>query len=145
MQIDDLLSKLDNASGDLDRLRDEKDQEISLLQEGMDATIQQLHEAQQVCVSPFIVLHRISLASQNQGLNEEATNAQIDTLILDNRKKLNQIIGMSLHIPIPVFGLTFDQTRSLTHAWRRLTKPSMSLNHLRKWATSILLLNTLCR
>ena len=23
----------------------------------------------------------------------EATNAQIDTLILDNRKKLNQIIG----------------------------------------------------
>lgn len=31
---------------------------------------------------------------QNQGLNEEATNAQIDTLILDNRKKLNQIIGM---------------------------------------------------
>ena len=55
MQIDDLLSKLDNASSDLDRLRDEKDQEISLLQEGMDATIQQLHEAQQVCVflSPF--------------------------------------------------------------------------------------------
>ena len=51
MQIDDLLSKLDNASGDLDRLRDEKDQEISLLQEGMDATTQQLHDAQQVCIS----------------------------------------------------------------------------------------------
>ena len=48
MQIDELLSKLDHATGDLERLRDEKDQEISILQEGMDATIQQLSEAQQV-------------------------------------------------------------------------------------------------
>ena len=31
---------------------------------------------------------------QSQGLVDETTNAQIDTLILDNRKKLNQIIGM---------------------------------------------------
>jgi hypothetical protein len=30
---------------------------------------------------------------QNQGIVDETTNAQIDTLILDNRKKLNQIIG----------------------------------------------------
>jgi len=48
MQIDDLLAKLDNASGDMERLRDEKDQEILILQEGMDSTIQQLSEAQQV-------------------------------------------------------------------------------------------------
>ena len=30
---------------------------------------------------------------QNQGLANETANAQIDTLILDNRKKLNEIIG----------------------------------------------------
>lgn len=48
MQINDLLAKLDNASGDMERLRDEKDQEILILQEGMDSTIQQLSEAQQV-------------------------------------------------------------------------------------------------
>ena len=48
MQIDDLLSKLDHATADLDRLREEKDQEIAILQEGMDATLQQLSEAQQV-------------------------------------------------------------------------------------------------
>lgn len=48
IQIDDLLTKLDNAGGDLERLRDEKDQEIAILQEGMDSTIQQLSEAQQV-------------------------------------------------------------------------------------------------
>lgn len=49
MQIDDLLAKLDDASGDVERLREEKDQEIAILQEGMDSTIQSLSEAQQVC------------------------------------------------------------------------------------------------
>jgi len=48
IQIDDLFSKLDNSSGDLERLRDEKDQEIAILQEGMDSTIRQLSDAQQV-------------------------------------------------------------------------------------------------
>ena len=37
----------------------------------------------------------IHIGAQNQGFADEATNAQIDTLILDNRKKLNQIIGNS--------------------------------------------------
>ena len=48
MQIDDLFSKLDNSSGDLERLREEKDQEIEILQAGMDNTIEQLNEARQV-------------------------------------------------------------------------------------------------
>lgn len=38
-------------------------------------------------------LNLTTLCDQNQGLVDETTNAQIDTLILDNRKKLNQIIG----------------------------------------------------
>ncbi|KAF8140620.1 ANTH domain-containing protein [Boletus edulis] len=79
LQIDDLLVKLNNASGDTERLREEKDQEIMILQEGMDSTIQQLSEAQ-----------------QTQNISDEATNAQIDTLILDNRKKLNEIIDSIL-------------------------------------------------
>lgn len=52
MQIDDLLVTLNNASGDMERLRDEKDQEILILQEGMDSTIQSLSEAQQVRLCP---------------------------------------------------------------------------------------------
>ena len=48
VQIDDLLSKLDNSAGDLERLREEKDQEIEILQAGMDTTIEQLNEARQV-------------------------------------------------------------------------------------------------
>lgn len=53
MQIDGLLDKLNNASGDLERLRDEKDQEIMILQAGMDSTIEKLSEVQQVqCRNP---------------------------------------------------------------------------------------------
>ena len=99
LQIDDLLVKLNNASGDLERLREEKDQEIMILQEGMDSTIQQLSEAQQVIQlsAPHIMTWHLA---QSQNISEEATNAQIDTLILDNRKKLNQVIGAStIHRP----------------------------------------------
>ena len=52
LQIDDLLTKLNDAGLDLERLREEKDQEIMILQEGMDSTIQQLSEAQQVVAVP---------------------------------------------------------------------------------------------
>ena len=94
MQIDDLLAKLDNTQAEIDRVREEKDAEIAVLQEGMDQSLQQLADAQQVwsilhCTRLFGVL----IPSQNQGIVEETTNAQIDTLILDNRKKLNAIIG----------------------------------------------------
>jgi len=40
---------MDGAAGELEHLRDEKDQEIAILQEGMDSTLQQLSEVQQVC------------------------------------------------------------------------------------------------
>lgn len=49
MQIDDLLEKLDNSAADVERLREEKEQEIEILQAGMDSTIEQLTEARQVC------------------------------------------------------------------------------------------------
>ena len=46
--MDELLAKLDNANADLEHLRDEKDQEIAIIQEGLDSTIQQLSDVQQV-------------------------------------------------------------------------------------------------
>jgi len=48
------LAKLDGASGVLEHLRDEKDQEIAILQAGMDTTIQQLSDVQQVCSRKLI-------------------------------------------------------------------------------------------
>jgi hypothetical protein len=60
IQLDDLLVKLDGASGELERLRDEKDQEIAILQEGMDSTLQQLSEVQQV---RFRIAHQQNISS----------------------------------------------------------------------------------
>ncbi|CAE6459394.1 unnamed protein product [Rhizoctonia solani] len=74
---------LDGQDSDVERLREEKDQEIAILQEEMDSTIQKMAEMQ------------MDLQA-SQGIVEETTNAQIDTLILDNRKKLNQIIDSIL-------------------------------------------------
>lgn len=48
MQIDDLLHKLDSKEGDLSRILEEKDQELMILQEGMDTTLQQMNELQLV-------------------------------------------------------------------------------------------------
>lgn len=39
------------------------------------------------------VFSRSNAGLQSQGLLDDTTTAQIDTLILDNRKKLNDIIG----------------------------------------------------
>jgi hypothetical protein len=60
MHIDDLLAKLDNSAGDLEKLREEKDQEIEILQAGMDSTIEQLNEVRQV---------RVTLSSDSQDLD----------------------------------------------------------------------------
>lgn len=74
IQIDDLLHKLDEKDGEAERVRDEKDQEIAIMQEGMDTTIRQISELQ-----------------NNQGETDEAVNAQIDTLVLDQEKKFNEM------------------------------------------------------
>ncbi|KIK39735.1 hypothetical protein CY34DRAFT_807913 [Suillus luteus UH-Slu-Lm8-n1] len=115
MQIDDLLVKLNNASGDMERLRDEKDQEILILQEGMDSTIQSLSEAQ-----------------QNQGLSEEATNAQIDTLILDNRKKLNEVIDSILQACVQKVDDAIYELESPTQAGNINSTPEYTLSMIEK-------------
>ncbi|EPT01538.1 hypothetical protein FOMPIDRAFT_1144834 [Fomitopsis schrenkii] len=115
LQIDDLLVKLDNASADMDRLREEKDQEIAILQEGMDSTIQQLHESQ-----------------QNQGISEEATNAQIDTLILDNRKKLNAIIDSILQACVHKVDESIYELESPATAGNLNSTPEYTLSMIEK-------------
>ncbi|KAJ6504413.1 ANTH domain-containing protein [Mycena vulgaris] len=79
IQIDDLLTKVNNAEGDLERLRDEKDQEIMVLEESMNDTIQRLSEVQ-----------------QDRNILESANDSQIDDMLLDHQKKLNQIIDSIL-------------------------------------------------
>ncbi|KAI9444834.1 cytoskeleton assembly control protein [Lactarius indigo] len=115
IQLDDLLAKLDAASGELEHLRDEKDQEIAILQEGMDHTLQQLSDTQ-----------------QNQGLTDEATNAQIDTLILDNRKKLNQIIDSILQACQNKIDEAIYELESPMQAGNQTSTPEYTLSMIEK-------------
>jgi hypothetical protein len=50
MQIDDLLRKLDAKEGEVNRMVEEKDQELAILQEGMDSTLQQMNDLRLVCM-----------------------------------------------------------------------------------------------
>ncbi|PSS05460.1 hypothetical protein PHLCEN_2v3840 [Hermanssonia centrifuga] len=115
MQIDDLLVKLDNAQVDIERIREDKDQEIAILQEGMDSTIQQLSDAQ-----------------QNQGMAEETTNAQIDTLILDNRKKLNAIIDSILQACVQKVDEAIYELESPAQAGNLNSTPEYTLSMIEK-------------
>ncbi|THH09606.1 hypothetical protein EW145_g1899 [Phellinidium pouzarii] len=115
IQIDDLLKKLDDQSLEVDRIREEKDQEIAILQEGMDTTIQQLHESQ-----------------QTQGFVDQATNAQIDTLILDNRKKLNQIIDSILQACVQKVDDAIYELESPAQAGNQNSTPEYTLSMIEK-------------
>ncbi|KAF8640930.1 hypothetical protein AX17_000577 [Amanita inopinata Kibby_2008] len=113
--IDELLDKLHSASDNLERLREEKDQEIMILQEGMDSTIKQLSEAQ-----------------QNQGLIDDTTNAQIDTLILDSRKKLNQIIDSILQACVQKIDDAIYELESPSQAGNLNSTPEYTLSMIEK-------------
>lgn len=46
-----MSEKLESASADLERLREEKDQEIMILQEGVDSTLQKMADIQAVILN----------------------------------------------------------------------------------------------
>ena len=76
---DELMKRLDEARLEADRIRAEKDMEIEVLQASMDDTVQRLGDVH-----------------MTQGATDEALNAQIDTLILDQKKQLNSIVDAIL-------------------------------------------------
>ena len=50
MQIDDLLHKIDAKDADLARTIEEKEQELLIMQEGMDSTLKELSDLRIVCL-----------------------------------------------------------------------------------------------
>ncbi|KAF8323279.1 ANTH-domain-containing protein [Clavulina sp. PMI_390] len=115
LQIEDLLAKVDGHQDDIERLRDEKDQEIAIIQEGLDTTIQQLAQAQ-----------------SDQGVVDLATNAQIDTLILDNRKKLNDIIDSILQACVQKVDDAIYELESPSQAGNLNSTPEYTLSMIEK-------------
>jgi antitoxin component HigA of HigAB toxin-antitoxin module len=77
--IDEFLSQLEQQQGEADRIRMEKDEEIAIMQAGMDECLQQLADLQ-----------------QNVGSNESDLQEQIDKLESQQAFKLNEILGKSV-------------------------------------------------
>ncbi|QRW11818.1 endocytosis protein end4 [Ceratobasidium sp. AG-Ba] len=119
IQIDDLLRKLDGQDSAVERLREEKDQEIAILQEEMDSTIQKMAEMQ------------LELKT-TQDITEETANQQIDTLILDNRKKLNQIIDSILQSCVQKMDDAIYELESPNQNGNQTATPEYTLSMIEK-------------
>lgn len=78
--IDEFLSQLELQQGEAERIRMEKDEEIAIMQAGMDECLQQLADLQ-----------------QNVGSNESTLQEQIDRLESQQSYKLNEILGTITH------------------------------------------------
>ncbi|KAI9288863.1 ANTH-domain-containing protein [Umbelopsis sp. AD052] len=77
--IDEFLSQLELQQGEAERIRMEKDEEIAIMQAGMDECLQQLADLQ-----------------QNVGSNESTLQEQVDRLESQQSYKLNEILDSVL-------------------------------------------------
>ncbi|GAA5929914.1 hypothetical protein JCM10213_002820 [Rhodosporidiobolus nylandii] len=118
-RIDDLLSRLDQQAGEADRIREEKDEEIAIMQEGMDDTIRQLSELQ-----------------LTQGATDEAVNAQIDNLVLDQEKQFNDIIDSILQACAHKVDDAIYELESPMHDGNTNSTPEYTLSVIEKATTS---------
>lgn len=112
---DDLLSQLRAKDDEIARMKEERDAELAIMQEGMDATIRQMNDLQ-----------------MNQGENDQAVNAQIDTLILDNSKKLNAIIDSILQACVEKIDDALYELESDSAAGNNTATPEYVLSMIEK-------------
>ncbi|KDE07961.1 hypothetical protein MVLG_01867 [Microbotryum lychnidis-dioicae p1A1 Lamole] len=119
LQIDSLLGKLDEKEGEAQRIRDEKDEEIMIMQEGMDATIRQMSELQMTA-----------------GENDVAVNATIDNLVLDQETKFNEIIDSILAAGGQKIDDALYELESTLHDGNQNSTPEYTLSMIEKATTS---------
>ncbi|MBW0480733.1 hypothetical protein O181_020448 [Austropuccinia psidii MF-1] len=118
-RITELMRLLDEKTLEASRVTDEKDQELMILQEGMDSTIRQMNEM-----------------SLNQGDTDQALNAQIDNLILDNQKKLNAIIDSIIQACVQRIDDALYELESSMHAGNETATPEYTLSMIEKAQTT---------
>ncbi|KNZ57701.1 hypothetical protein VP01_2095g1, partial [Puccinia sorghi] len=118
-RIAELQRLLDEKTLEASRIADEKDQELLILQEGMDSTIRQMNEM-----------------TLNQGDTDQALNAQIDNLILDNQKKLNAIIDSIIHACIQRIEDAIYELESSMHPGNETATPEYTLSLIEKTQTA---------
>ncbi|KAI8460424.1 ANTH domain-containing protein [Phakopsora pachyrhizi] len=118
-RIAELLRLVDEKTLEASRIADEKDQELAILQEGMDHTIRQMNDM-----------------SLNQGETDQALNAQIDNLILDNQKKLNAIIDSIIQACVQRIDDATYELESSMQAGNETATPEYTLSMIEKAQTT---------
>lgn len=112
------MRKIDDYTSEVDKVREEKDMEIAIMREGMDDTIRQMSEMQ-----------------MNQGENDMAVNAQIDTLILDQQKKFNAIIDSVLQAGVQKIDDAIYELESPMQMGNQNATPEYTLSMIEKAMT----------
>ena len=77
--LDDVQSKLGEGSSDLERQLREKEEELEIYKSGMDQTLLELNELR-----------------NGNGVADKAMDEQIDVILLENLKKINEIVDSVL-------------------------------------------------
>ncbi|KAF5368533.1 hypothetical protein D9758_002298 [Tetrapyrgos nigripes] len=113
--IDELLSKMDQAQADLERLREEKDAEIEILNEGMDDTLKKMAELQ-----------------QNEEFVGKSRDDEIDIILLENKKKLNEIIDSIFQACLHKVDESIYELESLTQSGNPNSTPEYTLSMIEK-------------
>lgn len=93
--------------------------EIAIMREGMDETIRQM-----------------STMQVSHGETEQAVNAQIDTLILDHHKKMNQIIDSVLQAGVQKIDDSIYELESTMQTGNQNATPEYALSLVEKAVTS---------
>lgn len=115
IQIDDLLKKLDDQRRDHEEALEDRDAELSVMQESLDSTLQNLNETK-----------------LNTAEVDNTFTAQVDTLILDHRKELNQIIDSILQACIQKIDDSIYELESPTQTGNTNATPEYTLSIIEK-------------
>jgi hypothetical protein len=117
--LDDAQSKLRDGSSDLEALLREKEEELEIYKAGMDQTLMELEEMK-----------------LNNGDTDDVVNGQIDSLIMSNLDKINEIIDSVLQAGVARVDDALYELDSTMQAGNQNASPSYVLSQIEKASAS---------
>lgn len=117
--LDEAQSKLRDGSSDLEALLREKEEELEIYKAGMDQTLLELEEMK-----------------LNSGDTDDVVNGQIDSIIMSNLDKINEIIDSVLQAGVARVDDALYELDSTMQAGNQNASPSYVLSQIEKASAS---------
>jgi hypothetical protein len=114
MQIDELLSKLDQKDGELARQIEEKEQELLIMQEGMDSTLKELGDLR--LVSDYLTVRCTCVLTRRHPETPPTHSMHRSTLSFSTTEK------SSMQSSIPSSRLVSKKSTMQCTNWKHLCK-----------------------